>query len=176
MAKAVLQHTPKYYRAVQWAYGEPSPLILTDGDKTFQVMSHTGVRQENPLGPLLFSVTMRSLPEHVPKHLKDSVVMAYLDDVFILLNTSRIYTAMNLIRQLMLQLQLQLEQRQVQDPLRYRCQRAWAGRPRYYYWAQSQARGASAVRDRRRSKADEEPGGVISPACASFAQLSLQQK
>lgn len=150
MAKAVLQHVPEYYRAVQWTYGEPAPLILTDGEKT--------------------------LPEHVQKHLKDSFVMAYLDDVFILLNTSRIHTAMNLIRQLMLQLQLQLEQRQVQEHLRCRYQRAWARRPRYYHWAQGQARGVSAVRDRRSSKADEEPGGVISPACASFARLSLQQK
>ena len=81
IAGAMRQHAPLLYRTAKWAYGEKSDLVI--GDTILH--SSQGVRQGDPLGPLLFSVGLRStlsaLATHLGPHRR---VMAYLDDIYIL--------------------------------------------------------------------------------------------
>ena len=80
------------YRLTRWAYGQAAPLVVAgprepDGEEraTVELHSSEGVRQGDPLAPLLFSAGIRPYLEQLkaalgPEHL----VLAYLDDVFIL--------------------------------------------------------------------------------------------
>jgi hypothetical protein len=85
----------------RWSYGSPSPLVLSDG--SCFGYSSTGVRQGDPLGPLLFAIglhpVLKLLQEHFPNHL----FLAYLDDISILGDVSpeRMVPIMNLAKQLL---------------------------------------------------------------------------
>ena len=80
------------YRLTRWAYGQAAPLVVAgprepDGEEraTVELHSSEGVRQGDPLAPLLFSAGICPYLEQLkaalgPEHL----VLAYLDDVFIL--------------------------------------------------------------------------------------------
>ena len=51
---------------VQWAYGEETPMhIVGVPEGTSPVMSQRGVQQGNPLGPLLFALTLQPVLEQV---------------------------------------------------------------------------------------------------------------
>ena len=76
----------RYYRLAKWAYNDRTPLIMRRGQELEIIYSAEGVRQGDPLGPLLFSLCLRSKL----KSLKDIVapdprdhVSAYLDDVYL---------------------------------------------------------------------------------------------
>ena len=83
IATAVKQHCPTLYRASRWAYNRPTPLVLAGGQWTLQL--EQGVRQGDPLGPLLFSVGIRPLLERLSDSLGPQyILIAYLDDIYIL--------------------------------------------------------------------------------------------
>lgn len=87
IAKAVKKHTPSLFRTTKWAYNKPSDLLLSDGQKTERLTSSQGVRQGDPLGPLLFSLGIRDTLERIVQMLgPQSIVLAYLDDVVIINN------------------------------------------------------------------------------------------
>ncbi len=89
-AHAVRQHAPTLYRASKWAYNQSSALILAGGQWTLS--SAQGVRQGDPLGPLLFflgpllfSLGTRQLLDRLATFLgPESLILAYLDDIYIL--------------------------------------------------------------------------------------------
>jgi hypothetical protein len=86
IADATYQHCPGLFRLVKWAYNHSSPLVmLKDDHSVATIMSAEGVRQGDPLSPLLFSMTMRrklqSITDTVTQH--GETVLAYLDDVTI---------------------------------------------------------------------------------------------
>jgi hypothetical protein len=86
LAKSVKQFAPGIYRLAKWAYNGKSHLIFGGIQDAPQVIpSSQGVRQGDPLGPLLFSVGVRPILDKLSGHLgPDCVVLAYLDDVYIL--------------------------------------------------------------------------------------------
>ena len=58
MSQAVSDHLPGLLPYVQTSYQRRSPLVTRRGDSTMEVLwSVTGVRQGDPLGPLLFALT-----------------------------------------------------------------------------------------------------------------------
>jgi hypothetical protein len=83
LAEATLQFAPNLFRLTEWAYGSPTPLVLSDGST---IASTEGVRQGCPLGPLLFSMGIRfklvqlGLICNGPRDL----VSGYIDDIMIL--------------------------------------------------------------------------------------------
>ena len=83
IASAVRQHCPTLYKTARWAYDRPTPLVLAAGEWTLQ--SQQGVRQGDPLGPLLFSVGIRPVLQRLIDSLgPDYMLVAYLDDICIL--------------------------------------------------------------------------------------------
>lgn len=91
MAQAVKTYAPGLYRMGKWAYNDPAKLVMggIHGDATV-IMSSQGVRQGDPLGPLFFSIGIRPVLEELKTVLgPESVVMAYLDDVYVLSKSER---------------------------------------------------------------------------------------
>ena len=66
MLAVVQQSAPAVLPMVQWAYGDETPLhIVGAPEGTPPVMSQRGVRQGDPLGPLLFALTLQPVLERV---------------------------------------------------------------------------------------------------------------
>ena len=84
ISAAVARYAPTLYRATKWAYNHPSLLVTHTGDT---LASAQGVRQGDPIAPLLFSLAIRPTIENLQLQLPSSTIVAYLDDIYIL-NTS----------------------------------------------------------------------------------------
>ena len=89
IASVVYDRYPQFARLARWAYRGPAPLIvdgISEGQyRAIELESREGVRQGDPLAPLLFSAGMRPFLGRLqdalgPGHL----VLAYLDDVIVL--------------------------------------------------------------------------------------------
>jgi hypothetical protein len=81
IAQTTRQYAPGLYKLARWVYNASSPLVLSNG----QILkSSQGVRQGDPLGPLLFSIGLRPQLEHLRNQLPGSTIVTYLDDIFIL--------------------------------------------------------------------------------------------
>ncbi|KAJ0145138.1 Epsin-1 [Fusarium oxysporum f. sp. albedinis] len=81
ITSSVSTFTPTFYRAATWAYNGPSLLVLADGSS---IASSKGVRQGDPLGPLLFSLSLRPTLEELARRLPGATLVAYLDNLYIL--------------------------------------------------------------------------------------------
>ena len=77
----------RYFRLAKWAYNEATPLVLQKGNGLEVIQSAEGVRQGDPLGPLLFSLALKSkmdsLKQQVCTTPSDRLV-AYLDDIYLI--------------------------------------------------------------------------------------------
>ena len=81
IATAVAKYAPTFYRAAKWAYNQPSILVTHSGAT---LASAEGVRQGDPIAPLLFSLGIRPTLELLQRTLPpNTTITAYLDDIYI---------------------------------------------------------------------------------------------
>jgi hypothetical protein len=74
---------PILYRARRWAYACTSSLVLGSREGRHIITSAQGVRQGDPMGPLMFSLGIRSLLRDLASALVPGrLIMAYLDDIW----------------------------------------------------------------------------------------------
>ncbi|TIB07091.1 hypothetical protein E3P90_04146, partial [Wallemia ichthyophaga] len=84
LCNSVFRHLQPVFRSVKWAYNQPAPLVLNDGDQIVNIPSNQGVRQGDPLGPLLFSLGVKDILQDLQNQLEGrATIMAYLDDVYL---------------------------------------------------------------------------------------------
>jgi hypothetical protein len=83
VAEQVRQLAPGLLRFAKYAYGAPSPLLISTADGCEVLHSFTGVRQGDSFGPLFFSLAMRPLIEELKAadFVSDDGIWAYLDDI-----------------------------------------------------------------------------------------------
>ena len=79
---AVRDKVPQILKFVQWAYGGPTNLhIMGAAPGTPPVQSQTGVRQGDPLGPLLFALALQGPLERTCEVAPTASLGGYLDDI-----------------------------------------------------------------------------------------------
>ena len=84
MTQAVSEHLPRLLAYVQMSYQRRSPLVTRRGDGTMEVLwSATGVRQGDPLGPLLFALTYQPTLSAAQDSAADAPATACHDDTYI---------------------------------------------------------------------------------------------
>ena len=74
-------HLPDLSKYVRWAYGGASPLY---SGASRVVDATSGVRQGDPLGPLLFSMALQPALRQVGEGIPEVDIVAYLDDVYLI--------------------------------------------------------------------------------------------
>ncbi len=78
---AVKEHAPSLLPVVQWAYGQPTNLhVLGAPAGTPPILSHQGVRQGDPLGPLLFALALQKPLQGALQQVPGTSAVAFLDD------------------------------------------------------------------------------------------------
>jgi hypothetical protein len=96
LKEAVLKHNPSLYRCFRWAYGNHSKVVFTDRSGSHEIISQSGVRQGDPLGPYLFSLAYRKQLDRLKSELmewkvdvKEHTILAYHDDTTVLVRTNQ---------------------------------------------------------------------------------------
>ncbi|GFZ44392.1 hypothetical protein JCM24511_02114 [Saitozyma sp. JCM 24511] len=85
IAEGLRQHAPVLHRTGRLAHASTSSLVLSPPEGGHIITSAQGVRQGDPMGPLMISLGIRSLLRDlasIPG--PDQLILAYLDDIFII--------------------------------------------------------------------------------------------
>ena len=89
IAKAINERYKSLYHLTRWAYCDSTPLLIAsqrDGSVCYAEMeSREGIRQGDPLGPLLFCAGFREYLDTLEETLgRGHTILSYLDDVIII--------------------------------------------------------------------------------------------
>ncbi len=113
------QHCPQLLPYFRWTYGSATPLFLSSGDAVG--VSGTGVRQGDPLGPLLFCLAIQPVLSQVAEEFPQHRLVAYMDDVSVMGPAASIHSVLARIRvlsNLTCNLQVNLQKSILFDPRR----------------------------------------------------------
>ena len=90
---------PELYPFIEWAYGAPSALRPVGAPQLAQPLSsQAGVKQGDPLGPLLFAMAFQPVLQRAQGASPEAAILAYLDDVTIAGTPSEVRAAFEAIR------------------------------------------------------------------------------
>lgn len=87
ISQGVAERIPAFYKLMDWMYGKPSALLLRGQNQLRTFSSTQGVRQGDPMGPLLFSMGIASKLTALGDSDLVKQLLAYLDDVTTLSDT-----------------------------------------------------------------------------------------
>ena len=87
-------------RFLKWSYGEASPLYDENGVWVFD--SASGVRQGDPLGPLLFSLGLHGVLESLVRKHPEVAIYGYLDDLTLTGEATKVISAYKYLKGLLL--------------------------------------------------------------------------
>ena len=80
--QAVAERYPQLFAFVNWAYAPAAELWVHGGPNGHErLWSTTGVRQGDPMGPLLFALGLQGPLEKLDSEFSEVWVLAYLDHV-----------------------------------------------------------------------------------------------
>jgi hypothetical protein len=101
-AQSVAKHHPQLYKAAKWIHNSPTTLVYgSNAGKSRIVLSTQGVPQGSPSGPILFSIGIRDTLERLQEYLGPGyLIVAYLDDIFILSSDPKALTRVHAFFQL----------------------------------------------------------------------------
>lgn len=100
LLQEVRKRAPRLLRTYIWAYKQHTPLYLGKGLK---LSSRSGVRQGDPLGPLLFSIGFAPILEEIKRVFDaqglqySSPVWSYLDDTYLIVRETHAKRALHLV-------------------------------------------------------------------------------
>ena len=84
MVHAVADKLPSLLPYVLMAYQQRSPRVIQQADGSHEVLwSEAGVRQGDPMGPLLFALTYQPTLHAAQEHAADAIVTACHDDTYL---------------------------------------------------------------------------------------------
>ena len=90
MANSTRTKTSHFFKLAKYAYGKPSPLVVTSGS-TFKILGNSqGTRQGGPEANLLFTIGIGSFLEELIKEclsISDKL-FAYLDNIYIIIDNA----------------------------------------------------------------------------------------
>jgi hypothetical protein len=97
MLDGVLMHEPRLAKMCSWAYGQSSPLFLSDGQKVGE--NKTGCRQGDPLASLFFCAGIQDALLRIQTLIKQRVedeeatdtphgIIAFMDDILVFIKRS----------------------------------------------------------------------------------------
>ena len=98
--EAVASRAPQLLPAFCWAYGVHSRLFLGDD---LDLMSQSGVKQGDPLGPLLFSLGYSGIIEEIERRLNlqglNNVFQcgSYLDDTYFIISEDQVEVTLQIV-------------------------------------------------------------------------------
>ena len=98
MLPQVAESFPDLYPHVFQMYSGFSPLLFQKGEESYLLSSQEGVHQGDPLGPILFSLTIHPLLVDLQKSHPLIHTLAYLDDVFLVDPLDGVLSAFNDLR------------------------------------------------------------------------------
>ena len=110
MLKAIAKRQPRALAFATWAYQHASELIVNGApDGTPPIMSQSGVRQGDPLGPLFFALALQDPLEQVNLTHRGAAPVSYADDGFLQGRAPEVIEAFQVLETLAAELKLTTE-------------------------------------------------------------------
>jgi hypothetical protein len=106
--EGIKRHCPSLLPLFYWSYGSPTDLLSGSGELICQ--STRGVRQGDPLGPLLFCIGISTILEDAATRFPTITIMAYMDDIFLTGDKAESMSAFNFLQQSLPKVGLEVNQ------------------------------------------------------------------
>ena len=110
LLKQVLTTFPDIYNYAAVVYSDINPLIYLQRSHPVFLSSQEGVHHGDPLCPALFSIAMQPILEDLQFYNKEVTILDYLDDVYLLGSSDRVFHVFERLRSAFSEINLMIEE------------------------------------------------------------------